>query len=341
MKNDVLSAASLFRSFSAPFRLLNASGISLFPEDGERLAVNGRICSASVSVNGFLLTAIPGRDDYLLALPESVPGAPDLLLAVSRLLADSLPKTEPICSPQDIFRCLFLDKPEEGLLLEKASEFGLEEFSSRRVTVFSSDYPFPDGFPSLLDKRSDGLSVPLTETACAYVQTVSGTASFPERMDAVRSLAKTYTEETGIRVYCGIGEIKSSILTLKDSFEEAREAIRCGRVFFPEESVFAYRRILPESLALGVSKDSREKMSALLDDPGLRTVLAGELKETVQACFRYHLNLSETARGLFIHRNTLLYRLDKIRTLTGFDLRRFDDAAALKTLMNLTADLVP
>ena len=58
--------------------------------------------------------------------------------------------------------------------------------------------------------------------------------------------------------------------------------------------------------------------------------------ETIRVYFQNDLNLSTTARELFIHRNTLIYRMDKVRKATGLDLRKFEDAAVFRLIMNFT-----
>ncbi|MEG0271470.1 MAG: helix-turn-helix domain-containing protein, partial [Clostridia bacterium] len=60
-----------------------------------------------------------------------------------------------------------------------------------------------------------------------------------------------------------------------------------------------------------------------------------EMLQTIEMFFRKDLNLSDTARQLFIHRNTLVYRLDKVQRQTGLDLRHFDDAVTFKILYEL------
>ena len=60
-----------------------------------------------------------------------------------------------------------------------------------------------------------------------------------------------------------------------------------------------------------------------------------EMLSTIEKFFENSLNLSETARQLYIHRNTLVYRLDKVQRATGLDLRAFDDAVTFKLMMLL------
>ena len=69
-------------------------------------------------------------------------------------------------------------------------------------------------------------------------------------------------------------------------------------------------------------------------------VLDQETIITIQKFFENSLNVSETARKLYVHRNTLVYRLDKIYKLTGLDLRLFDDAIVFKVAMMVKKYLV-
>ena len=62
-------------------------------------------------------------------------------------------------------------------------------------------------------------------------------------------------------------------------------------------------------------------------------MMESETLDTIQCCFDNNLNVSETARQLFIHRNTLMYRIEKVRKFTGLDVRNFDQAIVFKLAM--------
>ena len=148
----------------------------------------------------------------------------------------------------------------------------------------------------------------------------------------------TAETEAGIRLQAGIGRTVRNAAELKASFAEAEAAIDTGRRFLPGETVYAYSRLAAERLMDAVPAEVRAQLRKELFTPETRKLLNSEMMETIEAFFRNDLNLSTTAREMFIHRNTLIYRLDKIRKATGFDLRRFQDAAAFRLLSRLPED---
>ena len=87
-----------------------------------------------------------------------------------------------------------------------------------------------------------------------------------------------------------------------------------------------------------IPPESAKRFREEVIPPGAEKVLTDELIETIRVFFGNDLNLSTTARQLFIHRNTLLYRMDKIRKATGLDLRRFEDAAVFRIMMDIPGE---
>ncbi len=149
---------------------------------------------------------------------------------------------------------------------------------------------------------------------------------------AVTDTAET---EAGIRLQAGIGSLTRTAPELKDSFSKAETAISLGKRFLAGESVYAYGHLAAERLINAVSPGERAQLRKELFTPETRKLMTSEMMETIDAFFRNDLNLSTTAREMFIHRNTLIYRLDKIRKVTGYDLRHFQDAVAFRLLSRL------
>ena len=105
--------------------------------------------------------------------------------------------------------------------------------------------------------------------------------------------------------------------------------------FSAKESVFMYRKQMLERIIDSIPKEKKKEIrnSFFQNQPG--GCLSGELMETVQVFFQNDLNLTAASRQLFIHRNTLNYRLDKIKKIYGLDLRSFSDAAVFKVLLDI------
>lgn len=113
--------------------------------------------------------------------------------------------------------------------------------------------------------------------------------------------------------------------SLRKAYKEAKEAIYLGEVFSLNNRILSYDDLFLERLAYNI--DSRIKDDILKKISKILQKFDGEMINTIEEFVRCNLNISETAKILYIHRNTLIYRLDKIQKETGYDIRIFKDAA--------------
>lgn len=213
---------------------------------------------------------------------------------------------------------------------------------SRCVILFEAD-PVqgkllePDVMADLAPMERGDILRPVSAGKIALIKAVSD-HSDEEIREYAAAVIETVETEAGIPVQAGIGQTVSALSGLKDSFSQAKQALDIGRRFQLEGSVFEYGRQIMERLISAVPERERNLIRREVFTPETEKLMNGEMMETVQVFFNNDLNLSTAARQLFIHRNTLIYRLDKIRKQTGFDLRKFQDAAAFRLLCRLPAD---
>ena len=131
-------------------------------------------------------------------------------------------------------------------------------------------------------------------------------------------------------VYVAYGTVVNEIKEVSRSYKEARMALDVGKIFFEEKNIIAYSTLgigrliyqLPIPLCKMFIKEIFDNKSP--DDFDEETLT------TINKFFENNLNVSETSRQLYIHRNTLVYRLDKLQKSTGLDLRVFEDAITFK-----------
>ena len=145
-----------------------------------------------------------------------------------------------------------------------------------------------------------------------------------------KSIVETVNSELMLQVYVGMGTPTDSINDIARSYSEAQLALEIGRVFDGETYILSY-----DTLGIGrLIYQLPSKLCELFLDEIFKkesiNVLDDETLQTIYKFFENNLNVSETSRQLFVHRNTLVYRLDKIERLTGLDLRNFDDAVIFK-----------
>ena len=126
------------------------------------------------------------------------------------------------------------------------------------------------------------------------------------------------------------GTIIQEIQQVSRSYKEARMALNVGKIFYSEKRIHAYNRLgigrliyqLPVNLCeMFMNEVFTDQMPDSFDE---------ETLTTINKFFENSLNVSETARQLFVHRNTLVYRLEKLQKSTGLDIRVFDDALTFK-----------
>ena len=147
---------------------------------------------------------------------------------------------------------------------------------------------------------------------------------------AARGLCSALQKEGLREVHIAYGTVVKEIKEVSRSYKEAKMALDVGRIFFDERDVIAYS-------ALGIGRLIYQ-LPIPLCKMFIKEIFGGkspdefdeETLTTIYKFFENSLNVSETSRQLFIHRNTLVYRLDKLQKSTGLDLRVFEDAITFK-----------
>jgi carbohydrate diacid regulator len=193
-----------------------------------------------------------------------------------------------------------------------------------------SDEHFKDAF-SLVSNSfygEEGLWVlPYDSDIVVVENTDSRDEPFESNAHMIRDMINS---EIYAGAHVGVGSTHTGAPGIRDSLLEAREAIRVGRLFNIPEDIYVYRNILLERIIDRIPQDKIEEAAGDILGRDMDTLLHGEMVNTVEVFFKNNLNISDSARILYIHRNTLLYRLDKIQKVTGLDIRKFEDAVVFK-----------
>lgn len=182
------------------------------------------------------------------------------------------------------------------------------------------------------DKQKDFV-LSINESDIVVVKALSSPDDHEEVMKAARSIEAVLHEELGIKSVIGISTNARHLRELADRYKEAQVAIEVGRVFESEKTIINYETLglgriiyqLPTTLCeMFLNEVFKKSPIETLDEDTL---------ETINKFFENNLNVSETSRKLYVHRNTLVYRLEKIKKITGLDLREFDHAIVFKVAM--------
>ena len=151
--------------------------------------------------------------------------------------------------------------------------------------------------------------------------------------DIAHMLVDMLNTEAMTSAWASYSNIADDLKQLPDAYKEARTALEVGKIFYTGKNVFGYNRLgigrliyqLPvESCEMFIDEFFKEETLDSIDD---------ETLTTIRTFFENNLNLSETSRQLYVHRNTLVYRFEKLQKKFGLDIRTFEDALTFKLAM--------
>ena len=165
----------------------------------------------------------------------------------------------------------------------------------------------------------------------ALVKNVELSDSYEEANVVATTIVDMMSAEAMIKTRVSYGNIVTELKEVSKSYKEARLALEVSKIFYADRSVVTYGELgigrliyqLPTSLCKMFIRE-------VFDSNNIPKDLDEEILTTIDQFFENNLNVSETSRRLFIHRNTLVYRIEKLQKATGLDIRVFEDALTLK-----------
>lgn len=155
--------------------------------------------------------------------------------------------------------------------------------------------------------------------------------------EALDNVAKMMVDnlhgEAMVRVRVGYGNRVINFQDITKSYQEAKMAIEVGKIFYAGKETLSYSRLGIGRLIYQIPMSLCEMFIREIFGEEIPDVFSEENTITIQKFFENNLNISETARQLFVHRNTLVYRLERLEKIIGLDIRKFEDAMTFKIAM--------
>ena len=232
---------------------------------------------------------------------------------------------------------IIMDNILPGDIYIRAKELHFATDACRAVylvrQVGGSDVAAVDVLGGLFPDKQQDFVLSINETDIAIVKQLPNNYKAGELEKIAAKVEKTLKTELSVKCVIGIGTVAEHLRELADAYKEAQTAIDVGKVFDTERSIINYENLgigrliyqLPTTLCDIYLTEVFKKSSI--------DALDQETLFTINKFFENNLNVSETSRKLFVHRNTLVYRLEKIKKLTGLDLRQFDHAIVFKVAL--------
>ena len=232
---------------------------------------------------------------------------------------------------------IILDNILPSDIYVKSNELHFNSEEKRVVIVIkfqgASHTPPYEIIEKLVPDKSKDYVISISEQDIVVVKEISEDASAESVERYANTLLKDATEESGAKMLIGISSIVDNLKDLARAYKEAKISLEVGKVFDIEHPVMSYENLGIGRLIYQLPSTLCEIFLQEVFKRGSLDSLDRETLMTVQSFFENNLNVSETSRKLFVHRNTLVYRLEKIRKLTGLDLREFDHAVTFKVAL--------
>ncbi|MCD7955456.1 MAG: helix-turn-helix domain-containing protein [Lachnospiraceae bacterium] len=219
-------------------------------------------------------------------------------------------------------------------IYNRAKKLHIDTEARRVVFIVEIDHEKEMGLleniRALFGTRSGDFITAVDEKSIIVVKELSEQDTYEDMDRTAEMILDALGEEKKKEALIAYGTIVSEIKEVSRSYKEARMALNVGKIFFEERKVIAYS-------SLGIGRLIYQ-LPIPLCKMFIKEIFDGKSPEdfdeetltTINKFFENSLNVSETSRQLYIHRNTLVYRLDKLQKQTGLDLRVFEDAITFK-----------
>ena len=280
----------------------------------------------------------PVQGAFYLVCESGAPGAEDVLTLADILLRSLIKASGAADNAHEVYRQALRQELAGEELITRAGEHQLPLEMERRVMLFylrraETETAF-ETLGELLPLSDTDALVEMDRHTVALVKDMRDMGE-DELYQFASAIQETLQVEASQSAQIGVGNARHTLSQLGESYREARSAIDIGRVFAPDESIFLYQRMMLSRFLASVSPEEGARYHALLFNRKTSKLFSDDMLQCIDMFFHKDLNVADAARQLFIHRNTLVYRLDKVRSVTWLDLRRFDDAVTFKVLYEL------
>lgn len=209
------------------------------------------------------------------------------------------------------------------------------------ITANEDVLPSVKGLLSNFTSETQDFVVEVDKRQLAFVKFVEeDSLDLHSSTEYAEFIQQSIFEEVGSPIHVSIGGTVKSFVDVNSSFKQALSCAKTSEIFGGNVNVHSYKQFVLVKMIEGLSKDKLEEyLKVLIEDIDMEVFNDAEMVDTADEFLESSLNVSETARKLYLHRNTLIYRLDKIEKETGLNIRRFSDAITFR-LISLLSKLV-
>ncbi len=214
-------------------------------------------------------------------------------------------------------------------LLHGMAKYHIKSSSLFSLYVIKSTHAYSEDVPRLLHSVLPGAKdslIELSDNRILIIRELSKAMTAEDIDDLAAAIISALETEAMMSFKIGYSSRCAILAQLSELFENACSALDIGFSFYNQMSIYSYERLGLGRLLHSISKE--EAQAFLKNECNLEVLkdIDEETRGIIKSFFENDLSLAETARNLFMHRNTLIYKLDKFAANTGLDVRHFRDA---------------
>lgn len=219
-------------------------------------------------------------------------------------------------------------------IYNRAKKLHIEVEAKRVVfmieTKYEKDSNAMETVKSLFAARTKDFITAVDEKSIIIVRELREDETYEELETVAQTMRDMLNSEAMTSVRISYGTIVNEIKQVSKSYKEAKMALDVGKIFYSEKTVIAYSTLGIGRLIYQLPIPLCEMFMREVFGENMPDTFDDETLMTINKFFENNLNVSETSRQLYVHRNTLVYRLEKLQKSTGLDIRVFDDALTFK-----------
>ena len=306
-------------------KLPSAEKLIQFRED-PALCISNRSCSIYKlnGASGDMLLTVWGSTDSASTIGELA------VCQVESLLTAYAEKTD----KNSFMQNLLLDRYSQVEAFNKAARLHIAPSVRRAVFLVETKQHKDENalatIRNIFSARTRDFITALDDSGIIVVRELQSTESYEELNGIACMLVDMLNTEAMTSAWVSYSNVADDIMQLSDAYKEARTALEVGKIFYADKNVFGYNRLGIGRLIYQLPLPLCRMFIKEIFDGKNPDEFDEETLTTINKFFENSLNVSETSRQLYIHRNTLVYRLDKLQKSTGLDLRVFEDAITFK-----------
>jgi carbohydrate diacid regulator len=234
----------------------------------------------------------------------------------------------------NFFQNLILDNLLLVDIYNRAKKLHIEAVAKRAVflveTGVEKDGIVTELLKGMFSNQNGDYVTAVDESNIIVIKALEPEDGYEEMLQIANTIVDMMNTEAMLNVRVAIGNAVSELKDVSKSYKEAKMSLDVGKIFYAEKNVVAFTTLgigrliyqLPVPLCkIFIQEIFGDEMPEDVDD---------EMLTTINKFFENNLNVSETSRQLYVHRNTLVYRIEKLQKCTGLDVRTFDDALTFK-----------